>query len=306
MLNNDRGQQSLRQSHSFDAFCRHYLPVLERYLVCQARDSRWTADIARDSMIAARGRWAALLVAGRPDCWLFETATRELRRLEARARIRGQARDDSVSDLRIEAGADSWVCDHLCVVRAVRSLPPRQAEVVGLHRLVGYPIADSARILGLCASTANTQLDRGVVSLARSARAVTDGDLRAAGMTISVMPADDLNVRLRWLDQRRRSQTGLAELRRQTELDCGELELAAYVLAGKYRDEGDLVAAAQWYRMAAARDFSDASLELAKVLDRLAHTDGQTDLLSEANEWYGSAYAAGHVEPAELADACLA
>jgi len=298
----DQGQKAPRRSYSFDAFCRHYLPVLERYLICQAMDNRWTADIARDSMIAARGRWAALLEAERPDCWLFEAATRELRRLEARARTRCQALDDGVADLRIEAGADAWVCDHLGVIRAVRSLPRRQAEVVGLHYLVGYSIADAARILGICAATASTQLDRAGASLV----AVTDEDLRAAGAEISVMPADDLNARLRWLDQRRRSQTGLAELRRQTELDCGELERAAYLLAGKYRDEGDLIAAARWYRMAAARDFSDASLELARVLDRLARAAGQAELLSEATKWYDNAHEAGYLESAELADLCLA
>jgi RNA polymerase sigma-70 factor (ECF subfamily) len=329
-LNFDRGKQLPRRTDSFDAFCRHYLPVLERYLVCQARDSRWTSDIARDSMIAARGRWSALVTTGRGDCWLFEAATRELRRLEARARSRCQARDDRAdvggsADLRIEAGADSWVCDHLGVIRAVRSLPRRQAEVVGLHYLVGYSIADVARILGICAGTAGTQLDRGMASLARwpsewpgaggPAVAVTQDDLRAAGASIGVMPADDLNRRLRGLDQRRRSQTGLAELRRQSELDSAELERAAYLLAGKYRDEGDLVAAAQWYRMAAARDFSDASLELAKVLDRLARLAGNggrevasdvTDLRSEATQWYGNAYAAGHLESAEPRDLCLA
>jgi DNA-directed RNA polymerase specialized sigma24 family protein len=165
-LNLDYGQQLPRPTDSFDAFCRHYLPVLERFLICQARDSRWTADIARDSMIAAGGRWAALLATGRPDCWLFEAATRELRRLEARARSRCQAR----AELRIEAGADSWVCDHLGVIRAVRSLPRRQAEVVGLHLLVGYPIAEAARILGICAGTASTQLDRGMALRGKPAR----------------------------------------------------------------------------------------------------------------------------------------
>jgi len=321
------GQQSRRPADSFDAFCRHYLPILERYLVCQALDSRWTSEIARDAMIAARGRWGALLATGRPDCWLFEVATRELRRLEAQAASRCLARGDDggVGDLRIEAGADSWVCDQLDVIRAVRSLPRRQAEVVGLHYLVGYPIPDAARILGICARTASTQLDRGLSSLAQRAShsldalgpavVVTETNLRVAGATIGQMPPDDLNCRLRGLDQRRRSQTGLAELRRQTELDSAELERAAYLLAGKYRDEGDLVAAARWYRMAAARDFSDASLELAKVLDRLARAAGQadlgitgdvTDLLSEATKWYGNAFAAGHLESVELGEACLA
>ncbi len=319
-LSPNNGPRPVSQTDSFDAFCRQYLPVLERYLVGQAHDSGWAAEIAQECMLAARGRWDNLLTAGQPDRWLFEAATRELRRLEARAgspcRPRSARAGLAVSDLLITANSDGWVYDHLDVIAAIRSLPRRQAEAVGLHYLVGYSIAEVAKMLGICVGAAQAQLDRGTASLARwegegpaagagaagagvagaGAVAVTRDDLHAAGATIGVMSAGDLNRRLRRLEQRERSLTGLAELRRQAELDSAELEQAAYQLAGKYRDEGDLVEAARWYRMAAARDFSDASLELAKVLDRLSRT--QPHLLSEARLWHDNADAAGHLEPA--------
>ena len=312
----ESGPRPVSQTDSFDAFCRRYLPVVERYLVGQARDSGWAPEIAQECLLAARGRWDDLLAAGRPDRWLFGAATRELRRLEARAGGQCGARSGEVgvgvSDLLITANMDGWVCDHLDVIAATRSLPRRQAEAVGLHYLVGYSIAEVAQMLGVCVGAARTQLDRGTANLARreaerpavgaGAVAVTQDDLRAAGATIGAMPAADLNRRLRRLEQR--SLTGLAELRLQAELDSAELEQAAYQLAGKYRDEGDLAAAARWYRMAAARDFADASLELAKVLDRLART--QPQLLSEARFWHENAERAGHLESADPFEVRLA
>jgi TPR repeat protein len=146
---------------------------------------------------------------------------------------------------------------------------------------------------------------------------ITDHQLRSAASAIGAMPASEVDRRLRQLSERRESRADLTELRQLAEPDLAELEQASYHLARKYQDDGDLVAAARWYQLAAAHDFADAGFELAKVLDRLA--DGhrgapasrsssreELDLVSEAARWYGAAYAAGHPEAAELLDALIA
>ncbi|HUD38440.1 MAG TPA: hypothetical protein VMR14_16170 [Streptosporangiaceae bacterium] len=146
---------------------------------------------------------------------------------------------------------------------------------------------------------------------------ITENELRAAAATIGDMPAADVERRLRQLKDRRRACTSLAELAHLAEQDLAELEQAAYHLARRCDDEGDLAAAARWYRVAAANDFADASLELAKVLDRLAAGQRnypaapgsdrtELDLVSDAARWYGAAYAAGHPESADLLDDLIA
>ncbi len=68
--------------------------------------------------------------------------------------------------------------------------------------------------------------------------------------------------------KRNAPDVGLTELRHRVVRDSAELAQAAYQLARKYREDGDLVAAARWNRVAEARP------ESADLLDALiAHYD---------------------------------
>jgi hypothetical protein len=140
-----------------------------------------------------------------------------------------------------------------------------------------------------------------------------EAELLAARATIGDMPAADVDRRLRLLKERRRSRSDLAELGQLAELDRVELERAAYQLARRFHDEGNLAEAARWFGVAAAADYADASFELAKVLDslagRLRENPGswgsrreELDLAERSARWYSIAYAAGHQEAADMLD----
>jgi RNA polymerase sigma-70 factor (ECF subfamily) len=163
----DGGRQARLSLTSFDLFYRRYLPVLLRYLICQAGDSGWALDIAQDAMGAACDNWDGLLTNDRPDSWLFMVATRRLRRLEARARERCWLREDpgGRDDLHLMAATDPWVKDHCELIAAVRALPRRQAEVIGLHLLAGYSVADAATILHATEWVVRTRLHQGMDAL---------------------------------------------------------------------------------------------------------------------------------------------
>jgi RNA polymerase sigma-70 factor, ECF subfamily len=153
---------------SFDDFFRQYWPSLVRFLKSQANNSRFAEDVASRAMIAAANRWDDLLTYDRPDCWLFKVAVRMLRRMEARARRDGWLCEEPEKlrdDLRIEALRDEWVDAHLELIAAVRSLPRRQCEVIGLHYLCDYTITETARMLDMPVSTVKTHLYTGLDKL---------------------------------------------------------------------------------------------------------------------------------------------
>ncbi len=162
----DGGREARLSLASFDVFYRRYLPVVVRFLISQARDSAWALEIAQDAMVAACDKWDDLLTFDRPDSWIFMIAIRRLRRLEARARERcWLAESAGDSDLQMVAVTDSWVSDHRSVLAAVRGLPRRHAEVIGLHYLAGYSLEDASVILGISVGTARTHLRRGLEAL---------------------------------------------------------------------------------------------------------------------------------------------
>jgi hypothetical protein len=61
---------------------------------------------------------------------------------------------------------DPWVSEHRPVISAIRALPRRQAEVVGLHFLAGYSITDTAMIVHVSSWAVRLHLRRGLERLA--------------------------------------------------------------------------------------------------------------------------------------------
>lgn len=131
--------------------------------------------------------------------------------------------------------------------------------------------------------------------------------LDAAARTIGEMPADHIRRKFAQLQEAREARGEREALRRQAEAGSLELDEAAYQAGFKHEEEGDLKAAARWYRGAAASDFPGASLRLAIVLDALAaehHAKGETQAAEavneDAREWAAKAFAAGEVGASRL------
>ena len=148
-----------------------------------------------------------------------------------------------------------------------------------------------------------------------------DGALAAAAASIAGTPEDDWAVGLEELraELRRRREDDIAWAKHTAFVDSLELEQAAYELGRRYDEEGDIGAAARWYRVAAKNDHADAALRLGMALDLLAERcarQGEPDpagarrqelyLVTEAAKAYAEAYAAGHTEAADKVDEMLA
>jgi RNA polymerase sigma-70 factor (ECF subfamily) len=166
----DRARQARMDTESREVFFERNWPRLLRLLKSQANNSRFAEDVASQAMIAAFDKWDEVLTYDRPDFWLNTVALRILRRLEAQARKRGYLCEDPEScarDLRVEAFRDDWIADHIDLIAAVRSLPRRQCEVIGLHYLCDYTIAETARMLGMPVGTVKAHLNAGLAGLRR-------------------------------------------------------------------------------------------------------------------------------------------
>jgi hypothetical protein len=144
-----------------------------------------------------------------------------------------------------------------------------------------------------------------------------DAMLSRAAASIGRMPAHELAAGLEHLEaeHRRRMNDDLARARYEALIDSLDLEPAAHELAQQYEQQGNLQAAAHWYRVAARGDHADAALRLGVTLDLLAdRACRQADpnsysnrrdelfLIREAAQAYSEAYAAGYTEAADKMD----
>jgi len=148
---------------SFSDFYAQRWPWLVRCLIAQAGDSRWAEDVAQDTMLDARDKWDQLLTYDRPHMWLLRVAIRRLRRMEAKGREDCLFSEDDGSvaaDLAATAVTDAWVDEHLDLLAGIRALPRRQAEVVVVHCIADFTLAETGQILGISEAAAKTHMQR--------------------------------------------------------------------------------------------------------------------------------------------------
>jgi RNA polymerase sigma factor (sigma-70 family) len=151
---------------SFNAFYDLYYPKLTRFLISYGGSSGGLAeDVAQDAMIAACEKWDNLLTYERPDAWLFKVAIRMLRRAEGRIKEGSWPEDLASTDRRNSATADESAETRIYLVAAIRDLPRRQAEVIGLRFLRDCTLAETARILGLTEAAVSAHQRRGLERL---------------------------------------------------------------------------------------------------------------------------------------------
>lgn len=147
----------------FDAFyAREFRPVVG--LVFVLSGSSWVAEeTTQDAFLAAYLAWDRVSSYESPEAWVRRVAlnravsTVRRRTNEGRALLRLAGRRQSIGRLPAE-DEDFW--------RAVRTLPPRQAQAVALHYMEDRPVAEIALVLGCSEGSVKTHLSRGRTALA--------------------------------------------------------------------------------------------------------------------------------------------
>lgn len=146
-----------------DFYLREYLAVVG--LAFALSGSRWAAeDLAQEAFIAAHRNWDRISTYDRPGAWVrrvvanLSVSAFRRRVAEAKALARIAFGQDAMPDFAA-GDPEFWV--------AIRTLPPRQAQVVALHYLEDRSVAEIAEILAVTHGTVKRHLHDGRRSLAR-------------------------------------------------------------------------------------------------------------------------------------------
>lgn len=141
----------------FADFFRECYPKLCGFLRTRTADMDCVDDIAQQAMVAVRRRWERVRQLDRPSAWAAKVALRLLWREQAQRTRR--SRHERTIQMALNAGsATNLQSDHDELYAAIRQLPRRRAEVIGLHYLPGYSVAEIADILGVIPSTVRSHL----------------------------------------------------------------------------------------------------------------------------------------------------
>lgn len=141
-----------------DGFEQFYVvtrPRLVRAVALVAADAQEAQDCVQEAYVRAATRWPQVRRADSPEAWVRRVALNLALDGHRRRRVRERWLQRQAV-VPLPAPGDSVVD----VVRAVRSLPRAQQEVVVLHHLLDLPVADVARELGRSENTVKTQLVR--------------------------------------------------------------------------------------------------------------------------------------------------
>ena len=121
-------------------------------------DRHAAEDAAADALTAAHLHWRRIASLPHRDAWVVRVATN--RALDTVRR--GPAPTPApAGDVQFEEG----MATRISLVRALRTLPRRQREVVVLRKLVGLPLEDVASVLGISSGSVRTHLRRGLERL---------------------------------------------------------------------------------------------------------------------------------------------
>ncbi|HEX5495128.1 MAG TPA: SigE family RNA polymerase sigma factor, partial [Mycobacteriales bacterium] len=151
----------------FDEFVRSRSARLLRAALAMTGDRQAAEDLVQDVMAKVYVRWATIRTS--PDAYARKVLAHAV---TDRWRWRGRRAETPLRPVHDRPAPDSSDSQALRdeLVRALRTLPPRQRAVVALRYLEDLSEADIATAVGCSVGTVKSQLSRGLVRL----RAVVD------------------------------------------------------------------------------------------------------------------------------------
>lgn len=142
---------------SFAWFFTAEYPQVVRLLTVVLHDGAAAEDLTQDAFVRLHHHWAKVSRYDSPEAWVRRVA---LNRAFSWRRREGRRHHlELAADPRREAVPEAS-SDREDVLRAVRSLPPRERALVALYHLEDRPLAEVAEVLGLRPGAAKVALHR--------------------------------------------------------------------------------------------------------------------------------------------------
>jgi RNA polymerase sigma-70 factor, ECF subfamily len=148
---------TVENDDEFESFYAAAFPRIAGQLFVVTGDVQDAEDVTQEAFARASTRWSRLRTYDVPEAWVRRVALRlatdrfrqARRRLTALRRLDAEPRVPAVS---VEA---------LALAEELRALPLTWRKAIVLHHLVGMPVEEAAKTLGVPGGTVKTWLARG-------------------------------------------------------------------------------------------------------------------------------------------------
>lgn len=144
-------------SHEFDAFYQGSRQRVVTALYALTGDLAEAQDVTQEAYARAWQRWRKVAAYDDPEAWVRMVARRIAYSgwRKARNRVAAYRRHGPAPPATPPSD------DTIALVTALRALPLEQRETVVLHHIVGLPVEQVARQMGVPTGTVKTRLARG-------------------------------------------------------------------------------------------------------------------------------------------------
>ena len=146
----------------FDEFYAASYRRLLKQLVAVTGDLAEAEDAVQEAYARASVRWRLLAGYDNPEAWVRRVAMN----LAATAAKRARRRALALRRLDPHPVTQELTADALDLAAALQAIPFGQRQALVLHHMVGLPVVEIARELGLPAGTVKSRLARGRAALA--------------------------------------------------------------------------------------------------------------------------------------------
>jgi RNA polymerase sigma-70 factor (ECF subfamily) len=151
------------QAREFEEFYQACYGRLLRHVALMTTDLADAEDVLQEAFARAAVRWWQLETYEVPEAWVrrvaMNLAADKARRLRRRAA--------AMLRLGPPPAQPELSADTVDLIRALRALPFGQRQAIVLHHLVGLPVEEIGRQLGVPSGTVKGRLARGRAALAR-------------------------------------------------------------------------------------------------------------------------------------------